>query len=829
MPSSNPAPGAPGAKPRWASAAKTGVGTALSADSFLWFTLSHGIVTEVYDAFVDDACLRGLGFIVTDRNSFLSDEIHDVVSEVRYLAQGVPAFELDNRCRSERYRISKTVLSDPRRSVLLQETSFTALEGDAKDYSLYLLAAPHLNDQGAANTAWLDDFKGTPMLFAKRGGFALAIACSAPWLGRSVGFAGASDGRLDLERHKRLTWFYDRAEEGNVVLTGEIDLAACEGRFLVATAFGRNEFEAAHRARASLLQGFDAARERYVAGWQDWQRGLIDFRGSQNHAQDMFRISAAVMRTHESKQFPGGIVASLAVPWGASKGDQDQGYHLVWPRDMVETVGGLLALRGHQDARRVLFYLHVTQEADGHWSQNMYLDGRPSWNGIQLDETAFVILLVGLARREGALSDRDLESFWSMVRKAVGYLICHGPITPLDRWEEESGYFASTIPVEVAALLMAAELAEMNNEAGLAEFLRETADCWNAEIESLLYVTDTQLARDVGVDGYYVRFARPDQRSQCRPAAGSVTLKNHLPGQGHLPVESIVSPDALALVRFGLRSATDPRIVNTVRVIDHLLKVTTPHGTSWHRYNLDGYGEHADGTPFDGSGIGRIWPLLAGERGHYELAAGRPQEAEKLVASMEGFANDSGYLSEQVWDSPDIPEHQLFFGRPSGSAMPLVWAHAEYIKLRRSLEEGKVFDLPPHTVDRYVKKQNICTRTYWRFEQPCRAIPEGYTLRLETLAPAQVSWTTDGWETTRRSSTQDSGLGLHYVDLECQTTKAGNSLQFTFFWPEAGHWEGKNSTVEVVHNPDRCEPADDEGAHDSLGDPRKLVEAQADA
>ena len=298
------------------------------------------------------------------------------------------------------------------------------------------------------------------MLFARRAGYAVALACSTPWLKRSVGFVGVSDGRRDLEQHKQMAWTYDQAVNGNVGLTAEVDLAACDGCFVVAAGFGRNEYEAGHRARASLLQGFTSARKRYVADWQKWQDGLVPVGGSKQHGQNMYKISAAVMRTHESKQFPGGIVASLAIPWGNSKGDQDEGYHLVWPRDMIQTVGGLLAVRSHEDARRVLFYLHVTQEADGHWSQNMYLDGHPSWTGVQLDETAFVILLVSLARREGALDDDDLKSLWQMVRKALGYLVRRGPVTQLDRWEEQSGYFASTIPVEIAALLSAAAMAE---------------------------------------------------------------------------------------------------------------------------------------------------------------------------------------------------------------------------------------------------------------------------------------------------------------------------------------------------------------------------------
>ncbi len=301
----------------------------------------------------------------------------------------------------------------------------------------------------------------------------------------------------------------------------------------------------------------------------------------------------------------------------------------------------------------------------------------------------------------------------------------------------------------------------------------------------------------MGVDGYYVRFALPDQRSAIKPASGHVTLKNHRAGEGRLAVAEIVSPDALALVRFGLRAAEDPRIVNTVRVIDHLLKVNTPSGTSWHRYNLDGYGEHADGSPFDGSGIGRIWPLLAGERGHYELAAGRPDEAEKAVISMEGFANTSGLIPEQVWDSPDIPEHQLFFGRPSGSAMPLVWAHAEYVKLRRSLEDGKVFDMPMHAFERYVQQHVPCNRTYWRFEQPCQALLAGFTLRLEVLAAAHIRWSADGWQTMQDSTTTDTGIGLHYVDLESAGMRPGAVLQFTFHWLESDRWEGKNFSVEV--------------------------------
>jgi glucoamylase len=792
------APGAPGSKPYWTVAAKTGVGTAIGAESLIWFSLAEGIVTEVFYPSVDLVAIRDLGLIVTGPDGFFSDERHDTMSEVNYLADGVPAFRLENGCRRGRYEIEKTILADPRRSVLLQQVRFRPRTGALDDYALYALLEPHLGNQGQGNTAWIGQFKGLPMLFARREGWALALACSAPWRKRSAGFVGESDGRTLLSRHAALEPTYERAENGNVALAGEVDLAACQGQFILALAFGRDELDAAHRARASLLQGFESAQKEYLHAWKQWQKDLLPQRGAKAHAQNLYKISAAVMQSHESKNFPGGIVASLAIPWGFSHGDGDSGYHLVWPRDMIQTVGGLLAVRGHENARRVLFYLHVTQEDDGHWSQNMHVNGLPSWDGIQLDETAFVILLVDLARREGALQESHVDTLWHMVRKAAGYLVCHGPVTPLDRWEEQSGYFASTLAVEIPALLAAAEMAEARSEADVARYLRETADAWHAEIDSLLYVTDNDLARDAGVEGYYARFAAADQRTADRPAVGTVTLKNHPPGKGVRPLDQIVSPDALALVRFGLRAADDPRIVGTAKVIDHLLKVETPTGPGWHRYNADGYGEHADGAPFEGTGIGRLWPLLTGERAHFELAAGRRKAAEELLRTMESFANASGLFSEQVWDSPDIAERDLYFGRPSGSAMPLVWAHAEYVKLRRSLKEGRVFDMPRLAKERYVGRSTGSDHKFWRFEQPCRSIAEGQILRIEVHAPARIHWSTSNWDSCADLPTVDTGLGLHYADLPVQDADAGETIAFTFHWPEAGRWEGRNFEVRVI-------------------------------
>jgi glucoamylase len=792
------APGGPGSQPRWTSSAKTGVGTALSNKSNVWFTLSHGIFNEIYYPRLDQACIRDMGFIVTDGSDYFSEEKRDADSQVHWMADGVPGFRLVNTCRRGRYQISKEIVTDPQRDAVLQHTRFTAQEGTLSDYKLYILLAPHLGNQGKDNTAWFADFEGAPLLFAQRNGTALALACTSPWLKRSAGYVGSSDGWQDLRAHKQMTWEYQRAEHGNVALTAEIDLLGSGGDFGMALGFGKDPNEAARNAVSSLRDGFEKVRHDYVAGWQHSIEADSSLKKNGHGASDLAHRSLAVLRTHESKAAPGGVIASLSIPWGASKGDNDLGgYHLVWSRDMVETAGALLAAGAHKDAHRVLSYLQGTQEPDGHWPQNMWVNGSPYWDGIQMDETALPILLVDLAHREKALTDADLVQFWPMVRKAASYLVRNGPVSPQDRWEEDPGYSPFTVGAEIAALLAAADLADFNQEAPIAKYLREIADVWHTSIDRWMFASGTNWCRKFGVGGYYVRIAPTATKGGGSSFQEHVHVKNVLAAEDTRTASHLVSPDALALVRFGLLAAGDSRIRDTVKVIDALLKVDTPAGPIWHRYNDDGYGEHEDGAPFNGEGIGRVWPLLTGERAHFELAAGRVGEAKQMLAAMESFANQGGLISEQVWDSPDIPAHELRFGRPSGSAMPLVWAHAEYLKLRRSLHDGRVFDLPPQTIARYLEAKTVSPRLVWRFNHKIRSIPPGKLLRIETLSAAVIHWTGDDWKTVSDVATTDAGLGIYVADLPTKDLIEGSQVRFTLYWPDAHHWQGADFVVLV--------------------------------
>src|SRR5580658_8909534 len=793
------APGWPGIEPRWTSSAKTGVGTALNLHSRVWFTLSHGILNEIYFPRVDQACIRDFGMIVTDGKGFFSEEKRHCTFQNLPIEPGVPAYELTNTSMQGRYRIEKEVLTDPWRNVVLQRIRFVPLQGKLGDYRLYALLAPHLANFGFGNTGWAGEYKGTRMLFAERDPCALALGCSVPWLKRSVGFVGVSDSWQDLEQHFQMTWEYDRAENGNIGLTGEVDLAACNGEFILALGFGAIWAEAGQQVVSSLLTAYERTRKDYVWHWQNWQQTLKKL-DAKPREKDLYRASTAVLRSHESKDFLGGIIASLSIPWGFNKGDEDLGgYHLIWPRDLVESAGGLLAAGAHDDALRVLHYLEATQEADGHWPQNMWLDGRPYWNGLQMDETAFPILLVDLLRRESPRCFGHERRWWPMVRKAAVFIAINGPVTQQDRWEEDGGYSTFTMAAEISALLIAADMAEALGEARAAEFLRHMADTWNFNIERRTYAVNTDLARQVGVEGYYVRITPPPSGDgAASPLQGFVPIKNCAPGSsGTAAAVEIVSPDALALVRFGLRAADDPRMVNTIKVIDKLLRVKLPQGPAWYRYNGDGYGEHADGSPFDGSGTGRPWPLLAGERAHYELAAGRADLAEALLGVMENSTDANRLIPEQVWDAKDISERELFVGKASGSACPLVWAHSEYIKLRRSLVDGKIFDQPSQTVERYLVKKVSATYFNWRFNNKPRSMPCGKKLRILMIEPALVHWSFDGWQSNQDSDSVDSGCDMQHVDLPTDALVTGRQIVFTFYWKSGARWEGRDYEVTV--------------------------------
>ena len=692
-------PGAPGTEPRWASSRKCGVGTAVDGCSPVWFAIAHGILNEIYYPRPDYPNTRDAGFLVAADNGFFSEEKCATHHEISLLEQGVPAYRLTNTCEDGRYRITKIIFTDPDRPGVLMKVKFEALKQKLGHYRLFFLIAPHMANRGADNDAWTGDFKGEPLLYAGRKSIAMAVACSAGWKARSCGYVGTSDGWQQVRAHGRLQHEYVEARHGNVALTGEIDLPACGGEFRIVIGFGGGPAEAGHVARAGLLADFDQKQRTYVEGWKNFQKECLPLSAPTHAGFDLYRSSTAMLRTHESKSFRGGVVASLSTPWGAQHGDGDVGgYHMVWPRDQTHVAMALLAVGRTDQAREILFYLLCTQNSEGNWPQNMWVSGEARKSVNQSDQTGSAILLAAALRR---LPGGGTIDAWEGVRRAAEYLLRKGPVTDEDRWEENRGYTSYTLAITIAALLAAAEFADEHHAADLARRCRQSADSWNNSIENWLYVTDTDMARQANVEGYYVRLAPAE--TKCPDDLRRLRVQVHYydpPEKGKFAAADMVSPDALAFVRYGLRRPDDPRVENTVKVIDATLRQMTKSGPVWRRFNHDSYGEGEDGAPFVKTGIGRGWPVLTGERAHYELARGNHAAAKKLLGAMAAQSH-AGLFPEQIWDANDLPKKGLYNGGPSGSAAPLVWAHAEFVTLLRSLREGKVFDCPPETVARY--------------------------------------------------------------------------------------------------------------------------------
>ncbi|MEP7001180.1 MAG: glycoside hydrolase family 15 protein, partial [bacterium] len=429
----------PGVEPRWTSSAKTGVGTALDGRSHVWFTISHGIIDEVYYPRVDQANTRDLGLLVTAADGFFSEEKRDTTSVVHVIAPGVPGYRLVNTCVHGRYEIEKTIITDPERDVLLQRIRFRALQGRVEDYRVFALLAPHIRNQGYGNDGWVERYKGVPMLFARRHEVALALACDAGWNAMSVGYVGANDGWRQVKASGFLSEPCNDAHDGNIALTGEVSLAASPrieenvAEFVLVLAFGLGSAEAAQRARMSLASSFERVQASYIREWMRFHEHTIGPRAAETmtgtpeqvrqtavfelaslahestHAHepkprrstrerrktvpvtlpasvvDLYRVSAAILAVHEDKRASGAMIASLSIPWGNTKSDHELGgYHLVWPRDLVNSAGALMAVGHSVLARRTLRYLMSTQEEDGRWAQNLWLDGTPYWSGLQM-------------------------------------------------------------------------------------------------------------------------------------------------------------------------------------------------------------------------------------------------------------------------------------------------------------------------------------------------------------------------------------------------------------------------------------------------------------
>lgn len=666
--SKNQATNGPGDNGTWAYAQKQGIGTANNDISKVWFTLTRGAVSEVYYPTIDNANNKILKFVVTDGKSFLSDETVDTTTQIEKINTKSLAFRLINTDKQGRYKIVKEIFTDSKRNSLIINTSFHPLIGDKKDYKLYLIYEPHIDNQSKNNEGKVIKANGKDMLISNRDKTYSALATDIDWNGFSIGYNKINDPMTDLEKNKIMTKHFDIAK-GNIIEGVEINLNR-KTSFITVLSFGQTEQEAAKTAINTLNDNYNKMLNTYINEWNNYCSSINGFGQKTN---ELYYNSLMILKASEDKTNKGAYIASLSIPWGEGQGDQNKGgYHLVWSRDLYHIANAFIAAGDKDSANRALDFLVMVVEKNGFIPQNTWINGDPYWNGIQLDEQADPIILAYQLKR--------YDLYDKLVKPLADFIMKIGPKTAQERWEEAGGYSPATMAAEVAGLVTAAEIAKHNNDQISAQKYLDKADNWQKLIDNLTYTTKGPY----GNGQYYLRISGlPDPNANF--------LINIANGGGIYDQKEIVDPSFLELVRLGVKSAKDPKILNTISVVDSLLKVNTPKGPCWYRYNHDGYGEPSETEIYRGAGKGRLWPLLTGERGVYEVAAGK--NADKYIKYMENFANQGYILSEQIWERT---------GLPTDSASPLNWAHAEYIVLFVSNIEHKVVDTPYIVYERYV-------------------------------------------------------------------------------------------------------------------------------
>jgi glucoamylase len=723
-PKPSSAPGAPGEKALWTPADKDGFGTSTTTESKVWYTLNDGALTEVYYPDIGTPSVRDLQFIVSDGKKFAEREADATNQQVQLVDGRALEYRQVNTDKDGNYRITKTYVTDPARSTVLVDVTFESLTG--KPLQLYALYDPSLNNGGDDDTATSADGR----LLASDGDVASALVGNPRFGQTSSGYLGTSDGWTDLRDDYRMDWSYGSASTpGNVVQTARTTLTGLSGsqHLTLSLGFGGTTSTALSAAQGSLTGGFPKAETDYRTGWHGYLGSLKTAPASVGSSGTLERttydVSAMTLAAHEDKTFRGAYIASPSMPWvwgseGANgntlldnRGPDDTSgaYHLVWSRDLYQIATALLAAGDRGGAERALTYLfEIQQKPDGSFPQNSYVDGRQRWENVQLDEVAFPIVLAWqLGRNDGA-------TYRDHIKKAADYIVANGPSTPQERWENQGGYSPATIASEIAGLVCAADIARANGDRPSANRYLKVADDWQQNVEGWTVTTNGPLAGHP----YYLRITKDGN-----PNAGT-TYNIGDSGPNNVDQRRVTDTSYLELVRLGVKPANDPNIVQTLAVVDSTemldyqkvgLRVETPNGTFWHRFNFDGYGETREGEPWDigftpcdittcletQETIGRAWPIFAGERGEYELAAGQAGAAGRLTSVAK--TGNAGYmLPEQVWDE-NPPSGTTSFPRGEGtySATPLAWTHAQFVRLAWSIQANHPVEQPSIVACRY--------------------------------------------------------------------------------------------------------------------------------
>lgn len=759
----------------WSSAAKTGIGTAYEAYAYdangrpsyrddgpsgaiskVWFSIAKGTLTETQYGLIHETQIRRLRLAVVTSTG-LAVEGKDTTSRTEYLhldSEGrplSPAYRVITTDKKGRFEIEKHIFTDPDRQVLFLRVTVRALKGPVTPY---VLLEPSMANTGIGDSG----FAAPQALSASEGKVALTLKGAKPFtiatatqMGPGDSLHDLADGRIDKPSAATGT------PAGPILLTAGLSpVKDGQTTYDLAIGFGPDRATSQAQAEGALAVGYQEVLAHYNGegdrlGWEDYVASLDQLPRLKAQTGDRGRLlnaSALMIKVQEDHTYAGALIASLSNPWGEEVPSRlpGTGYKAVWPRDFYQCAMALAALGDRQTPVAAFRYLPKVQvgpstpgnHGDGGWFlQKTHVDGTPEWVGVQLDQTAMPIMLGWKLWKLGWLTDADIKTAYAaLLRPAANFLVDGGkvsldwnkatikpPFTQQERWEEQAGYSPSTTAAVITGLTVAADMATLSGDAPSAEKYLAKADLYSGLLDSKMVTHTGRL----GDGSYYLRLNTDEDPNNHSP----MDVRNAQQAVGE---DLMMDAGFLELVRYGVRPADNAAIVGSLPELDDETgadmgrvkytlidpKRSTPR-LGWRRYGYDGYGEdqvtgagYAAGGQAHAEGRGRIWPLLTGERGHYELAKliqsgnATPEAVsairDQYAGGMESFANEGLLISEQVWDGVGKMPEGAKAGDGTDSATPLSWSHAEYVKLLRSLADRAVWDTYAPVVARFSKR-----------------------------------------------------------------------------------------------------------------------------
>jgi len=728
----------PSDRPTWTTGEKHGVGTVADHGepdpSRVWFTLTEGALTEARFPQVDLLNVRAVDFLVRcyDETGYTArthreDRREEDTVERRVEPLGDESlsfrhvFTETGDGQGHGWQLTVEYAVDPEHDAIVADVAFEARDANAYDVFAvgdvaltsttrtdrgirYGEAGDHhlaARDPRAYTAATDNDY------LVDEHGDAYSVALALDAAGRfdwaTVGAAGSD--RLDaLFTDGDLPEPVASVDDENVILVGRLGTGTRFGERL-ALGFARRADTAAALGEAdgALNRAFETVSSAYTETWQEFlaDKPLPEAVAGDDDLAAQYRTALMTLLAVEDKTYAGASIASPSVPWGVAVDASEPkgyGYNFVWSRDLYQVFTAFETVGSLEIATSQLEYIYeYQQDESGFIPQNTYVNGVTRWGGEQMDNISFPqVMAYHLA--EAGIGFDEAGYDYEHVRRSADYVAQHGPETAQERWEEESGYSPSSIAAEIAGLACAGKLAiDAGHEADALVWLA-LADHWANNVEAWT-ATETGTDRHAETP-YYLRITRdgdPDAGHHRTLANGGPTLDER----------DIIDAGFLDLVRLGVKPANTDVVRNSVGEVDDTIRVEAGSAAAFYRYNGDGYGERRrgdQGAPWSVAheGKGRLWPLLTGERSEYELHLAEPDlPPADCLRAMAEFANSGRMLPEQVWDRKHSTDYGWSFAEGTGSATPLAWAMAQYVRLAHGVSAGRPVETPAFVHERY--------------------------------------------------------------------------------------------------------------------------------